>query len=52
MPSDSEPGITFMSIKAKGKFDTPSLTWTMDDFEREYEKMEAFTNEMMQLLVH
>lgn len=45
------PSIAFMPIKAKGKFDTPYVIWHEADFKREYEKIDAFTNELMQLTV-
>jgi hypothetical protein len=40
-----------MVMKAKGRFDTPTIPWTEDDFLREYKKIDEFQQEVMQLVI-
>jgi hypothetical protein len=51
MVGNNAPSIAFMPIKAKGKFDTPAVLWQESDFVREYAKINAFTEKLMQLTV-
>jgi hypothetical protein len=51
LPAQNEPAIMFMTARAKGTFNTPSLVWTKEDFAREYEKIDAFTENVLQLTV-
>jgi hypothetical protein len=51
VPAQNASAVVFMPIKAKGKFNTPTLSWTADEFNREYEKIEAFANGLLQLTV-
>jgi hypothetical protein len=51
MVGSNVPSIAFMPIKAKGKFDTPSVLWHEADFADQYAKIDAFAKELMQLTV-
>jgi hypothetical protein len=45
------PGIGFMPIKAKGSFSSGVTIYSKADFEREYEKIENFNRDLMQVTV-
>jgi len=49
MVGDEVPSIVFMPIKAKGKFDTPYVSWGELEFVEQYEKIDAFTTELEKL---
>jgi hypothetical protein len=51
LPGASAPSVVFMPIKAKGNFDAPNVIWHEADFKREYEKIDAFAKELLQLTV-
>jgi hypothetical protein len=51
LPGASAPSVVFMPIKARGNFDAPDVIWLEPDFEREYEKIDTFAKELLQLTV-
>jgi hypothetical protein len=51
LPLSDHCAVGFMPIKAKGRFATPTIIWDKDDFDLEYRKIEAFTEQLLQLTV-
>jgi hypothetical protein len=51
LPGEDAVGIGFMTTKAKGRFDTPTVMWAASDFAKECRKLEEFQEEAMQLVI-
>jgi hypothetical protein len=52
MTGRDDPGVLFMPIKAKGKFDSKYIAWSTEDFKRECKKIDKFAEDLMLLVVH